>query len=51
MIYFKKNKLCKVGPSEVCPGLGLFNIEPIRKGEFVCIYLGEVIKLNPCLYY
>jgi len=32
-----------VGPSDVCPGLGLFNIEPIKKGDFVCTYLGELI--------
>ncbi len=42
MIYFNKRKLCKIGPSEVCAGLGLFNIEPIKKGEFVTTYIGEV---------
>jgi len=33
-----------VGPSDVCPGLGLFNIEPIKKGDFVCPYIGELIS-------
>jgi len=43
-IYFRKGKKCKVGPSDVCAGLGLFTVEPIQKGDFVCTYIGELIS-------
>jgi len=43
-IYFRKGKKCKIGPSDVCGGLGLFTIESIQKGDFVCTYIGELIS-------
>lgn len=32
-----------VGKSKICDSYGLFNVHPIKKGEFVLPYVGELI--------
>ena len=39
----KKKKRCAISNSTVCPGFGLFNLEPLAKGDFIIKYSGEVL--------
>lgn len=39
-----------MGKSKICDSYGLFNVHPIKKGEFVIPYVGELINQSEAGY-